>query len=440
MVGGYMPDNGTIEATDSGAAALGFVSATVGNAKLSSDATASLVFGNTTNAHASGTATIAATSTGTGSIVHGLALQTVAGNAVITSDASGSFVGGDCDTGGTIEAGTQAFGAIAHGFANTSGILRVETLAEGGTVLGQAIGGGTIISDADGAHARGSATGSGDIIADGIGARAEGNVSAAGAVIQATGLGSFASGNIQVASGTIKAIEDGAHAIGTVQTLQADILASGKGSFAGGYALTNDITASGTGSFAYGASGGGAISATNVGSAQFAIGTNGQSQSLQVGNTTTGIRLTSGGSAPTSSLHNGDLWNDGTKIRVRDNGISTNLVPRLTKSITIETPTVGDEPVMFYTNVAITVTQITAVIVGSTSVTFNISHGTSRAAVTNDVMSADDVADSTTTGNITTSFGGGDPDIPADSFVCLTVSAQSAQPTELHVTVEYTED
>jgi len=115
-------------------------------------------------------------------------------------------------------------------------------------------------------------------------------------------------------------------------------------------------------------------------------------------------------------------------------------IPTLTKGITVEDPVTGETISMFYTNVAITVTQITAVIVGSTSITFNISHGTSRAAVTNDVMSADDVADSTTTGNITTSFGGGDPTIPADSFVCLTTSAASGTPTELHVTVEYTED
>ena len=111
----------------------------------------------------------------------------------------------------------------------------------------------------------------------------------------------------------------------------------------------------------------------------------------------------------------------------------------LTKSITVEDPVTGETISMFFTTVAITVTQITAVIVGSTSITFNISHGTSRAAVTNDVMTSDDVADSTTTGNITTT-GWSDNTIPADSFVCLTTSAASGTPTELHVTVEYTED
>jgi hypothetical protein len=113
--------------------------------------------------------------------------------------------------------------------------------------------------------------------------------------------------------------------------------------------------------------------------------------------------------------------------------------PTLTKSITVEDPVTGETISMFYTNVAITVTQITAVIVGSTSITFNISHGTSRAAVTSDVMTADDVADSTTTGNVTTT-GWDDETIPADSFVCLTTSAASGTPTELHVTIEYTED
>jgi hypothetical protein len=55
-------------------------------------------------------------------------------------------------------------------------------------------------------------------------------------------------------------------------------------------------------------------------------------------------------------------------------------------------------------------------------------------------MTADDTADSTTTGNITTSGGFTDATIPADSFVWLTTSALSGTPTELNVTIEYTED
>jgi hypothetical protein len=113
--------------------------------------------------------------------------------------------------------------------------------------------------------------------------------------------------------------------------------------------------------------------------------------------------------------------------------------PSLTKSITIEDPAADENVSMFFTTVAITVTQITAVIQGSTSVDFNIEHGASRASGT-DVMTADDTADSTTTGNITTSGGFTDATIPADSFVWLTTSALSGTPTELNVTIEYTED
>jgi hypothetical protein len=111
----------------------------------------------------------------------------------------------------------------------------------------------------------------------------------------------------------------------------------------------------------------------------------------------------------------------------------------LTKSITIEDPAADEDISMFFTTVAITVTQITAVIVGSTSVSFDIEHGTSRATPTGTgVIGTDEVADSTTTGNITTSFT--DATIPADSFVWLTTSALNGTPTELNVTIEYTED
>jgi hypothetical protein len=112
----------------------------------------------------------------------------------------------------------------------------------------------------------------------------------------------------------------------------------------------------------------------------------------------------------------------------------------LTKSITVEDPAADENISMFYTTVAITVTQITAVIVGSTSVDINVSHGTSRAAVTNDVLTADEEITSTSTGDIFTSGSFDDEDIPPDSFVALTTSALSGTPDELHVTIEYTED
>jgi hypothetical protein len=115
------------------------------------------------------------------------------------------------------------------------------------------------------------------------------------------------------------------------------------------------------------------------------------------------------------------------------------LNPRLTKSITVEDPGISENISMFYTTVAITVTQITAVIRGATSVTFDIEHGTSRDTPTGTgVIGTDEVADNITIGNITTSFT--DADIPADSFVWLSTSDLSGTPDELNVTIEYTED
>jgi hypothetical protein len=110
-----------------------------------------------------------------------------------------------------------------------------------------------------------------------------------------------------------------------------------------------------------------------------------------------------------------------------------------TKSITIEDPTASENISIFYTNVAITVTQLTAVILGTTSVSYDIQHGTSRATATGTgVVGTDVVANSSTTGVITTTFT--DATIPADSFVWITTSALSGTPTELNVTIEYTED
>jgi len=111
----------------------------------------------------------------------------------------------------------------------------------------------------------------------------------------------------------------------------------------------------------------------------------------------------------------------------------------LTKSVTAEDPTASENISMFYTNVAITVTQITSVIQGTTSVTFDIEHGTSRATATGTgVIGTDVVCNSSTTGVVTTTFT--DDTIPADSFVWLSTSAISGTPDEFHVTVEYTED
>jgi hypothetical protein len=112
---------------------------------------------------------------------------------------------------------------------------------------------------------------------------------------------------------------------------------------------------------------------------------------------------------------------------------------RLTKSITIEDPAANENIKMFYTNVAITVTQLTAVIVGGTSVSYDIQHGTSRATATGTgVVGTDVLVNNTTVGIKTTSFT--DATIPLDSHIWLTTSALDGGVTEFSVTLEYTED
>lgn len=112
----------------------------------------------------------------------------------------------------------------------------------------------------------------------------------------------------------------------------------------------------------------------------------------------------------------------------------------LTKSITIESPTSSEDISMFYTPVAITVTEMVAVLVGSStpSVTWTVRHSTDRSAVGNEVVTSGTTTTSTTTGSVVTSFN--DATIPADSFVWVETSASSGTVNSIQISLEYTED
>lgn len=112
--------------------------------------------------------------------------------------------------------------------------------------------------------------------------------------------------------------------------------------------------------------------------------------------------------------------------------------PVMSKSITIESPTATEDISMFYTDDAITITKIVFVITGSTSVTTTIRHHTDRSNAGNEVVTSGTVANSTTTGNVVTSFN--DATIPADSFVWVETTALSGTPTSLNITVFYRQD
>lgn len=110
------------------------------------------------------------------------------------------------------------------------------------------------------------------------------------------------------------------------------------------------------------------------------------------------------------------------------------------KTITVDEPTGAEDIGLWFTDVAITVTQMNAVLVGSSSpsVTWTVRHSPDRSAAGNEVKTAGTTTTSTTTGSEVTSFN--DPTIPADSWVWLETTAQSGTVTSLSLTVKYTID
>ncbi|KKM06777.1 hypothetical protein LCGC14_1740550, partial [marine sediment metagenome] len=110
-----------------------------------------------------------------------------------------------------------------------------------------------------------------------------------------------------------------------------------------------------------------------------------------------------------------------------------------TKNIAVEDPTASEDISWFFTPIAITVTEVTAVNVGSSpSVTISIMHNTDRNAAGNNVLTSATAITNTTTGQNPAIAG--DVTIPIDSFVWLETSAQSGTVDILLVSLTYTED
>ncbi len=109
-------------------------------------------------------------------------------------------------------------------------------------------------------------------------------------------------------------------------------------------------------------------------------------------------------------------------------------------SITIEDPTSSEDITIAFTNEAITITEIRAVLVGSAtpSVTWTIRHGTDRNATGAEAVTSGTTTTSTTTGSDVTSFN--DATIVADSFIWLETTAKSGTVTEIALTIIGTVD
>ena len=112
----------------------------------------------------------------------------------------------------------------------------------------------------------------------------------------------------------------------------------------------------------------------------------------------------------------------------------------MSKALTVESPAADEDISMFFTEDAVTITKMAAVLTGSStpSVTWTVRHSTDRSAAGNEVVTSGTTTTSTTTGSIVTSFN--DATIPANSFVWFETTAQSGTVDSINLTIIYDKD
>ena len=134
---------------------------------------------------------------------------------------------------------------------------------------------------------------------------------------------------------------------------------------------------------------------------------------------------------------------DGRMYSLNDGGTEREVLGQTnseTKSIAIESPSASEDITFFFTPVAITVTEMRAVLVGGTtpSLTWTVRHATDRTAAGNEVVTGGTTTTSATTGSDVTVFN--DATIPADSFVWVETTAHTGGAKAMAITVAYDED
>jgi hypothetical protein len=111
-------------------------------------------------------------------------------------------------------------------------------------------------------------------------------------------------------------------------------------------------------------------------------------------------------------------------------------VARKSKSITVESPIVGDDLTYYFTIPAIEVREINAVIRGSGSVTWRLRFDTDRDAIGTDIITGGHIS-SDINGESITIFD--NPSIPARSYVWLEVTNVIGQVEALHLSLQFSE-
>jgi hypothetical protein len=103
------------------------------------------------------------------------------------------------------------------------------------------------------------------------------------------------------------------------------------------------------------------------------------------------------------------------------------------KSLTIAYPVAGDNLTLFYTQTSTTLTQVAAILLGtsSPSVTYSLKYAANRSTAGTEATTSTTVNSTTTASTATLQ----NMPIPANSFLWLEVSGISGNPTELSITV-----
>ena len=458
LCGGHMATGGAIIADGLGSIALGYVEQNSGSATM--DSSNSGTFAGGVVASTTGTSSIEATQIG--ALAFGACNMLSAGTAYIKSQGPGSWAGG---------------------FVDDTGFIEATPSAAGGFAFGRTAGGGSITADNTGTFARGMATGGNSVItANGEGSQASGVAIGGTAAILAAGSGSLAHGSTVAgdisasATNSVQLCGVGTNAVagslqigdttnglrfqsgGTTSTVVGSFWTDGTDVFvrsgganvdlgATGGAEINDLATdgingiiddqiaigSGTDTAAYHTLPDGAVTyaiATNTisqaGLADLSdvTGTDGTGSTVVFTGSPTIITPTIASFANATHDHS-DAANGGLLTR-----------PTLTKSITIELPTATEDITMFFTPVAITATKLDHVLVGSTSVSWQIFHDPSRVAAGATIHTS---INTTSTGGTSTTPTG-DVTIPAASFVWFESTAIGGVPDEIHITLTYTED
>jgi hypothetical protein len=119
-------------------------------------------------------------------------------------------------------------------------------------------------------------------------------------------------------------------------------------------------------------------------------------------------------------------------------GVSLQIPVGLSESVTIRNPTAAEDASVLFSNRAITITKIRAVVRGTVpSVTWTVRHAVlDRSATGAEVVTGGTTTTSQTAGSDVTVFN--DATIAADSFVWLETTAQTGTVDEITVTIFYT--